>query len=57
MITPAGRENTSQGSREASPTRAMAVGSRVIAEASQSMATLISPSPRLVIVAEANSFQ
>src|SRR5699024_7773180 len=55
--TPAGSENTSQGRREARPTRAISVGSRVIVEATQSTATLISPSPRLVIVAEANSFQ
>lgn len=57
LITPAGRLNTSHGMRPATPTRAISMASRVTAEASHTKATLISPSPRLAAVAEANSLR
>ncbi len=56
-MTPAGRLNSNHGMRLATPTRAIASASRVTAEASHTIATLMRPSPRFAAVAEANSLR
>jgi hypothetical protein len=57
VMAPAGRENSSHGSRDVRPTSAMRLASRVSDDASHTTATVISPSPRFVNVEAVNSFQ
>lgn len=56
-MTPAGNENTSHGSLEATPTTLIHNASRVRDEASHTTATDISPSPRFVMAEAEKSFQ
>ena len=57
MITPAGRLNTSQGSRLATDTSPISSGLRVTAEASHGYAMSPMPSPTFETRLAENSFQ
>lgn len=56
-MTPAGSENSSHGSRVASVTSAICIGSRVTAVASHGIATAESPSPKFETTDALHSFQ
>ena len=57
VITPAGRLKNNHGILLATPTMAISSASRVTAEANQTRATDIRPSPRFAALDEANSLR